>query len=138
MSTRTNLRPQIVIPSPQGTPANSASMAANITSAPTILQSLSKASYSISWSGTSPVGTLSVQVSNDYSLSANGTVNNAGTWTTLTLSVSGAPATSIPVTGNTGTAFIDLESISAYAIQLVYTYASGTGTMQATFNGKVS
>jgi hypothetical protein len=112
-------------------------MAANITSAPTVLQSLSTCSYSASWSGTSPVGTLSIQLSNDFALNPNGTVQNAGTWTTGELSVAGTPASSIPVTGNTGTALIDPIQTSAYAIRLVYTAASGTGTLQAVFMGKV-
>jgi len=138
MSTRTGLHPQIVIPSPQGSPANGASMAANITSAPTILQSLTGISYSLSWTGSSPVGTASVQVSNDFSLNPNGTVNNAGTWTTLELQVNGSPVSSIPVSGNTGTAFIDIQKTMAYAIQLVYTAASGTGTLQAICVAKVA
>jgi hypothetical protein len=138
MSTRTNLRPQIVIPSPQGNPVNGASMAANIISAPTILQSLSVWNYSLSWTGASPVGTASVQMSNDYSLNANGTVNNAGTWNTATLDLNGSPVTSIPITGNSGSAMIDGMITGAYAIRLVYTFTSGTGILQAIFNGKVS
>lgn len=138
MSTRTNIRPQLVIPSPQGSPVNGSSMAGNITSAPTILQSLSKVGYQVDWDGTSPVGAISVQCSNDYSINAEGLVNNPGRWSTLTLSVGGSPVTSIPVTGNTGTGFIDIESLSAYAVRLVYTATSGTGTLIAYVNGKVS
>lgn len=138
MSTRSNLRPQIVIPSAQGSPANGSSMAANITSAPTVLQSLSKVSYSLSWSGTAPVGTASVQVSNDYAIGPNGLVINPGTWTTLELDVAGTPSMTVPITGATGTAFIDILETVAYAIRLQYTAASGTGTLQAIINGKVS
>ena len=138
MSTRTNLRPQIVIPNAQGSPANSGSMAANITSAPTILQSLSACSYALSWSGSSPVGTVSIQCSNDYALNANGTVQNAGTWSTMTVNLAGSPTTIIPITGNTGSGFIDIDQTAAYAICLIYTYTSGTGTLTAVFNGKVS
>lgn len=130
MSTRSNLRPQPVIVN--------GSMAGNLISAPTVLQSLSGCSYSASWVGTAPVGTLSVQVSNDYSLTATGQVNNPGTWNTLTLSVAGALATTIPVTGSPGNDFIDILKTEAYAIRLIYTATSGTGTMQAIFNGKVS
>ena len=129
MSTRTNLRPQIVI--------NAGSMAGNLTSSPTILQSLTRVAYSIVWSGTSPVGTLSIQGSGDYSVDSTGTVLNAGTWTTMTFYVNGAAATSAPVTGNTGNGIIDI-STAVYAIRLVYTRASGTGTMTATINAKVS
>ncbi len=130
MSTRANLAPQPVIVN--------ASMATSQSSAVTILANLTKASYGVSWTGTSPVGTLSVQASNDYSLYPNGKVNNPGTWTTLTLSVAGAPVTTISVSGNTGTAMIDIVETSIYAIQLVYTAASGTGTLNAILTGKVA
>ncbi len=130
MSTRTNLRPQVVI--------NAASMAANITSAPTILQSLSTLSYSISWTGTSPVGTISLQASNDYALNPNGTVANSGTWETLTVASGGSPVTTLSVSGNTGTGFIDITPTGAYSMRIIYTAASGSGTMTAIVNGKVS
>lgn len=130
MSSRTNLRPQLVI--------SSQSMAANITSSPTILQSITKLSYQAVWTGTTPVGTLSVQVSDNYSLNQDGTQNYAGDWNTLTLNLNGALVTSIPVSGNSGTIFIDVYVTAAYAGRLVYTRASGTGTMSATVNGKVS
>lgn len=129
MSTRTNLRPYVVI--------NGASMAGNLTSIPTIMQSLTGVSYAVSWTGTSPVGTLSVQVSNDYSLNQNGSVNNTGTWTTLELDLAGTPATTIPVSGNTGNGFIDIDITMAYAIRLIYTAGSGTGSLTAIINGKV-
>src|SRR5277367_5826506 len=98
MSTRTNLRPQVVI--------SGASMAANITSAHTIMQSLSLLSYSFSWAGATPVGTISIQASNDYALNPTGTVAYAGTWNTLTVSYQGSAVTTVPVTGNSGIGFI--------------------------------
>ncbi len=131
MSTRTNLRPQAVITAGDMS-------ATTITSAVTILQSLSRIAYEASWSGSTPVGTLSVQVSNDYSLYPDGTVNNAGHWVALVLNVSGTPSTTVSVSGNTGTAFIDVDGTAAYASRLLYTKGSGTGTMNATVNGKVS
>lgn len=130
MSTRTTLRPHLVI--------NARSMATSLTSEATILQSLTKVSYAFSWSGSTPVGTVSLQVSNDYALDPGGKVKNAGTWTTLPLSDdTGAIVTSLPVAGNTGTIFIEAET-SAYACRVIYTRGSGTGTMSATVSGKVS
>lgn len=130
MSTRTTLRPYTVIAAQP--------MVSSITSVPTILQSLSMLSYSVSWSGTSPVGTLSVQVSNDYSVGPDGhTVVNAGTWTSLVMSVGGSPSSSIAVSGNSGTAFIDITQTCAYAARLVYTAGSGTGSLTAVVVGKV-
>lgn len=130
MSTRTVLRPHAVI--------TNGAMTGNITSEVTVLQSLTRMSYAASWSGTSPVGTLSVQVSNDYTLDSAGFVANAGTWTTVTLNVTGSPVSSVPVSGNTGTVFIDIDGIAAYAMRCVYTFTSGTGTLNVTIVGKVS
>ncbi len=130
MSTRTNLRPQVVI--------NAGSMAGNLTSLPTVLQSLTGVGYSLVWTGTTPVGTVSVQVSNDYALNPNGTVANAGTWTTVTLQVSGSFVTTVPISGNTGNGFINLQELNAYAIRLIYTAGSGTGSLTVIFNGKVT
>jgi hypothetical protein len=138
MSIRNNLPPQAVIPSPQGQPANSADMTMNIISAPTILKPLTLASYEASWVGTAPTGTLSVQGSNSYSINPEGVVNNAGIWTTITLLYNGTLVTTIPVTGNTGNILINLSGIGCYAVRLVYTAATGLGTLSAIVTGKVS
>lgn len=130
MSTRPQISPITVI--------NAGSMAGNLTSAVTLIPKISMMSYGCSWSGTSPVGTIAVQVSNDYSINAEGAVNNAGTWTPLYFNVAGTPSNTLAVSGNTGTAFIDIDQLGAYAIRLVYTAGSGTGTLTVTFNGKVS
>lgn len=129
MSTRPVLKPQLVI--------TAGGMAGNLTSAPTILNQLSGASYHVTWTGTTPVGTLSVEFSNNYSLNADGTVANAGTWPPATLQYLGQAVTSIPLSGNSGDAMIDLTQTSCWAVRLVYTRASGTGTMSATVMGKV-
>lgn len=107
-------------------------MAGNLTSAVTIIQKLSMISYDISWTGSSPVGVITVQVSNSYSQNADGTVKNAGSWTTLALS---EPA---DVSGNTGNGFIDIDSTAGYAIRVIYTKTSGTGTMNVIINAKVA
>lgn len=130
MSTRTTLRPYRAI--------EDGSMAADVTSDVTILQGLTKVSYGLSWSGSTPVGTMAVQVSNDYALDPSGAVLNAGTWSTLPLTDdTGAVVTSLPVSGNTGTMFIDVTT-AAYAIRCFYDRSSGTGTLQATVTGKVA
>lgn len=112
--------------------------AATITSEATVLQSVSKFSYEVSWTGTSPVGTLALQVSNSYALGAAGTVATAGTWTSVPLDVAGAEVNSIPISGNTGNGFIDVTVQAGYAARLLYTKTSGTGSLTATINGKVS
>lgn len=114
-------------------------MATSLTSAVTILQSLTKVGYTFSWlAGTTPIGTVSAQVSNDYALDPTGVVKNAGTWTTLPLEDNtGTVVTSLPVTGNTGTAYIEIET-AAYATRVLYTRTSGGGTLSAVVSGKVS
>lgn len=107
-------------------------MSGNITSAITITQKLSMISYSVSWVGTAPVGAMTVEVSNDYSVNADGSVKNPGTWNALPLS---AVCT---VTGNVDNGFIDIDATAGFALRLVYTRTSGTGSMQATVAAKVA
>jgi len=107
-------------------------MSGNITSKVTVIQNLSLVSYALSWSGATPIGVISVQVSNDYSQNADGTVRDPGTWNTLPLS---EPT---DVSGNTGEGFIDIDANAGFALRVVYTAGSGTGTLQCTVNGKVS
>lgn len=129
MSARPYIGPQQVV--------TSGNMASNITSTPTFVPNVARPSYGIYWSGTSPVGTLSVQTSSDYALSADGqSVANAGHWATMTLLYNGTYTTTIPVSGNTGTAQLDLQT-SVPVIRLIYTAASGVGTMNAFVNAKV-
>lgn len=125
MSSRPQLKPYKVI-------INQA-MTGTVYSQPTIITNLSKVSYDVSWSGgSSPIGTLQVQVSNTYSQDASGAQLNAGNWNTLTLS--SAPT----VSGNSGNGFIEIDSLSSYAIRLVYVPTSGSGTLNATVTCKVS
>lgn len=125
MSSRTQLGPHLVI-------TNGDMSQASIISEVTIIQKLSLASYGVSWAGSSPVGVITVEVSNDYSLNPDGSENNAGTWNALPLSGTAA------VSGNTGNGFIDIDAQAGYALRLVYTRTSGTGSLQATVVGKVS
>lgn len=130
MSSRPQLNPESVI--------TNGDMSGNLTSLPTIIQKLSMISYALSWSGSTPVGTVSVQVSNDYAKNADGSVANPGTWNTMTVSLAGVNVTTIPISGNTGNGFIDIDQSAAYAMRLIYTFGSGTGSLNAVINGKVS
>lgn len=123
MSSRPLNPPQIVV--------LNGSMASTIHSDPTIISNISMVSYDIAWTGT-PTGTFTVEVSNTYSKNADGSVKNPGNWTALTLS---APTTA---TGTSGTGFIDVDQIAAYAIRLTYTPASGTGVLNAVVASKVA
>lgn len=123
MSSRPQLNPHVVI--------ENGSMAASITSDVTIIQKLSFVSYQVVFTGT-PTGTFSVEVSNDYSINADGSVDNAGNWSAVTLT--GSPVAS----GSSGNGFIDLDGISAYAVRLKYTRTSGSGTLNAVICAKVA
>lgn len=122
MSSRPMLTPHSVI--------TNGSMAGNLTSAVTVMQTMSMVSYDISWIGTTPIGTAIVQVSNTYSQNSDGSVKNAGNWSDL--------PTSSAISGNTGNGFIDITASAGYAIRLVYTRTSGTGTLNVTVLGKVA
>ena len=107
-------------------------LSTTITSKVSIIQNITLVSYDISWSGAAPIGDIAVQVSNTYAVNDQGIpINNNPTWATVILS---APTS---ISGNTGTGFIQLSDLSAYAIRLVYTPTSGTGTLTATVVGKV-
>lgn len=138
MATRPQFNPYIVIPNAAASPANTGSMAANIFSKPTIIQKLSMISYQAEWTGTTPIGAASVEVSNNYSLNPDGSVKNAGTWTTMTFQYNGTAVTSVPITGNAGNGFFDIDATGSYAMRFVYTATSGTGTLQVTINAKVA
>lgn len=116
----------------------SASMAADATSAVTIVQKVSLVSYTFSWSGTAPVGTLKIQVSNDYSIDAQGNVSSAGNWSDVSFTTGTGTAASVAVSGTTGTTNINSPLIGSYAIRAVYTRTSGTGTLQGYVCGKVA
>lgn len=127
-------RPQI---SPMQVITNGA-MTGNITSLVTLVPKISMFSYSYSWTGSSPVGAVSVQFSNDYSIDSKGAVLNAGTWNTISFASSGSIVTSIAVSGNSGNGLIDIFQTGCYATRTIFTYTSGSGTLQAFINGKVS
>lgn len=129
MSTRSSLPQQPVI-------TNGDMSQASITSKPTILNLLTVGSYSYSWVGTSPVGTVQLEASNDYSLDATGKVQNAGTWNILPVTYNGTTVNTVPVTGSTGNGLIDWTT-GAYALRTTYLKTSGTGSLQVIFNGKV-
>jgi hypothetical protein len=110
-------------------------MNANITSAVIIKVPISRLNFQVTWSGTSPVGTIQVQTSIDYLQNVDGTVRRAGSWNAMPFLLStGALVTSLSVSGNTGIGTVDLES-GAYAIRVLYTRTSGTGTMQVWAHG---
>src|ERR1700677_894538 len=139
MSSRPQFSPYVVYPNANASPASTSSMATSFTTEPTIVQKLSQISYECVWTG-SAIGFLSVQGSNDFSITPGGMnyVQNPGTWTSLILSYNGGDTTSIPITGSGGNGIIDIASTGLYAVRLIYTAASGTGSMSVVINAKVA
>lgn len=93
-------------------------MSGDITSVSSNIEQEDFGSYQFSWSGSSPVGTITVQASLDNTI-----------WTTL--QDSDQVDVSIPVSGNTGSAMFSLNELPFKYVRTVYTFTSGTGTLQS-------
>src|ERR1700678_1263503 len=122
MSSRPIIQPHQVI--------TNGDMTTTLISEVTIITNISVISYTYTWTGVSPSGTISVQVSNDYTENEAGSTKNAGTWNTLPISPTAT------VSGNTGMGAVDVLAASFYAIRTVYTPISGTGSLNAVVKGK--
>lgn len=130
MSTRTRIAPVSL---------TDINMASSANSSATLLASNTAFSYAVKWTGSTPVGTLSLQMSNDYALGSNGQVANSGTWNTAPMDVNGAYATSVAISGNTGNGMIDgTAPTGVNAVRLAYTAGSGTGTLSLIITAKVA
>jgi hypothetical protein len=103
----------------------------SITSAVTNIQFLDDINIQYIWSaGSSPVGTIAVQVSSNYAQDSQGNVSNSGTWTSLSLS--STPS----ISGNSGSGVIEMTQLGSVWIRTVYTRTSGSGTLNAYISGK--
>ena len=97
-----------------------------VTSKATSLRTLKLASYQAKWSGT-PTGTFKVEASNDRDPDRNADAN----WVEVTLDRPPAnPA------GSASGWLLDLTDLPFAWVRLVYTNASGTGTLDAWFHGR--
>lgn len=104
----------------------SGDMSADITGTPTNIQYLDNICIQCVFTG-SPVGTLIVQGSATYQQNPTTHVQTvAGTWSTLT---------SYAVT-TAGDVLFDLNQLSFPWVRVIYTFTSGTGTLNATVSGK--
>lgn len=97
----------------------------------TVKPLISKITYSMSWTGTLS-GAFSVQVSDDYSENADGSVRNPGTWNTLPVTAT------VSAAGSAGNGFYEIAT-GSYAIKLVYTpgMTPGSGTIVEIVTGQV-
>ncbi len=104
---------------------------ASTTSAVTGIQFMDNIAMQFIWSaGSTPIGTIAIQVSLDYAQDSQGVVTNSGTWTALTISPS------LAISGNSGSLYVDLNQLGAPWVRAVYTKTSGTGTLNAYIAGK--
>ena len=102
-------------------------MGGSITSSPQQLTEMAMACIQAVFTG-SPVGTFKLQISANYQEDSMGNVLNAGTWTDYTGSSQGISAA--------GDFAWNLSTTPYPWIRLVYTRTSGSGTLNATINGK--
>lgn len=99
---------------------DSQSMGADVTSSVVNVQNLDQGSIIVEWSGTSPVGEITVEArngeqSNWYELDFNSTIS---------------------ISGNTGTHQVVFNSMPFTDIRLQYNRTSGTGTLDAVITAK--
>jgi hypothetical protein len=93
-------------------------MSASITSPVTTITWLDNVAVQLIWTG-APVGTFAVQGCLDY----NAATHAPGTWVDIVLSPAPAAA------GTASSALVDMNQLSFPYIRVVYTRASGTGTL---------
>lgn len=101
-------------------PMDAADISGNVESTVVNLINMDKAAFHVTWTGTSPVGTLAVKAKNGeddsfYDLDS---------------------LDAISITGNSGEHVIMLLEISFTEVKLVYTSSSGTGSMTVNMTAK--
>lgn len=136
MSSRPLLRPQKVV--------NAVSLNASAHSLVSAINMISSFGYTLAW-GAGASGDFSVEVSNDFVPTPPGvqpTDPANGTWVAVPLVILLAgvltPVDHISTTGSVGSAYLDIDGISAAYARLTYTKTSGSGgTFTVTIAGKV-
>ncbi len=99
---------------------NAGSLAGNITSSTTNVLNLDKASIHLSWSGSSPAGTLVVEARN----------GDNDDWYELDF------GSTISISGASGDHQIVFNELPFTSIRLVYTRSSGSGSLDAIITSK--
>lgn len=107
----------------------SGDMSSSITSTPVEVKYQDNIGVQLHWTGT-PTGSFAFEVSMNYSKDINGNVVNTGNWVVLPVSPS------ISAAGSADDAYVDLNQISARYVRVVYTAASGSGTLDVFVNAK--
>lgn len=105
------------------------SMATNVTSGGTNIQFLDNISIQLNFTGT-PTGTFDIQVSNDFEQDSQGAIVHVGNWISLPLNPTPSAA------GSADQIIIDVNQVSQPWMRMVYTAASGTGTLNMYISAK--
>ena len=130
MATRPQIKPNLLKPL-----INAGDMSADITGPVSIIGDLPGIGYDITWTGT-PTGAFTVQVSNSAQFDGQGNyIAGTGNWTVIP-SASFTGTYPVP-SGSADNGFIDLFGTNAYAVQLIYTAASGSGSLTVYPSSKV-
>ncbi len=106
-----------------GLVSSTLSLGASFNTEPSNILFTDNVSIIATWTGTSPVGVLTVQVSNDSSAAPT-------KWETLTLDGTAS------VSGNSDNGTINLNQLSYAWLRLVYTRGSGVGSMTIDLTSK--
>lgn len=101
--------------------------AASVTSTALDINQAYSFSIQAAWTGSTPVGTLQIQGSNDIVAS----ISNVTNWSNV-----GGTAGTAAVSGNAGSAMLEIPVAEYHYVRVVYTKTSGTGTINATFFSK--
>lgn len=92
---------------------------ASTTSSSTNVQYTDNIGIVLAWTGSTPIGTITVQGSNDNT-----------NWATLDF------GSAISITGDSGTDLLNINQFPCSYIRIVYTKSSGTGTITASMTTK--
>lgn len=104
---------------------SSGDMSASINGTGVITERFNMTSFQAVWSGTSPVGTIKIQFSNDNVASADDVTN----WTDVSNSTQN-------VSGNTGSLGWNIWAHSYRFLRPVWTFTSGTGSLDVSCQSK--
>lgn len=104
-------------------------MSGNLTSPAVEVKLQDNIGIQMNWTG-APVGTFSFQISMDHKEDIEGNIVTAGNWITLPVQ----PA--IVATGTPDVAYVDLNQQSAMYMRVVYSYISGSGTLNVFVDAK--
>lgn len=102
---------------------------ASITSIAQQVMYLDDIGIQINFTGT-PTGSFEIQISADHVEDAQGNVKTAGNWVPMTFTT--APVAS----GAAGSIYLDIATLSAPYLRVVYTRVSGTGSLDVFVTGK--